>query len=120
MLDRIVPPPPPPAAPTAPAADAPRRRGPPDARRLEAHAADREREGRRGHRRPGLVAPPYLTTDPAGALVFWAPVAGATTKHSDHARTELNSLTNFTAGTERHSLTASVDREPGPRDRART
>jgi hypothetical protein len=57
---------------------------------------------------PAVVAPPYLTTDPAGALVFWAPVAGATTKHSDHARTELNSLTNFTAGTERHGLTASI------------
>jgi hypothetical protein len=57
---------------------------------------------------PAVVAPPYLTTDPTGALVFWAPVAGATTKHSDHARTELNSLTSFAAGTERHSLTASV------------
>lgn len=57
---------------------------------------------------PAVVAPPYLTTDPAGALVFWAPVAGATTKHSDHARTELDSLSNFPAGTERHALTASV------------
>jgi hypothetical protein len=57
---------------------------------------------------PAVVAPPYLTTDPTGALVFWAPVAGATTKNSDHARTELNSLTNFAAGTERHSLAATV------------
>ncbi|MDT7580617.1 MAG: hypothetical protein QOK35_1881 [Pseudonocardiales bacterium] len=57
---------------------------------------------------PAVIAPPYLTTDPAGALVFWAPVAGATTKNTDHARTELNSLTNFASGTERHSLNATV------------
>lgn len=57
---------------------------------------------------PAVIAPPYLTTDATGALVFWAPVAGATTKNSDHARTELNSLTNFASGTERHSLDATV------------
>ena len=57
---------------------------------------------------PAQVTPPYLTTDPAGALVFWAPVEGATTKNSDHARTELNNLTNFPAGTARHELKASV------------
>ena len=57
---------------------------------------------------PAAPSPPYLTTDPAGALVFWAPVQGATTKNSDHARTELNSLTNFAAGAEKHSLTATV------------
>ena len=57
---------------------------------------------------PAVVAPPYLTTDPGGALVFWTPVAGATTKNSDHARTELDSLTNFAAGTERHALNATV------------
>jgi Alginate lyase len=57
---------------------------------------------------PAQVTPPYLTTDPAGALVFWAPVEGATTKNSDHARTELNNLTNFPAGTARHELAASV------------
>ena len=57
---------------------------------------------------PAVATPPYLTTDPAGALVFWAPVQGATTKNSDHARTELDSLTNFGAGTEKHALTATV------------
>jgi hypothetical protein len=57
---------------------------------------------------PAQPSPPYLTTDPAGALVFWAPVQGATTKNSDHARTELNSLTNFAAGTEKHAMTATV------------
>ena len=40
--------------------------------------------------------------------MFWAPVQGATTKNSDHARTELNSLTNFKAGTGKHALTATV------------
>jgi Alginate lyase len=57
---------------------------------------------------PARVTPPYLTTDAAGALVFWAPVQGATTKNSDHARTELNNLTTFAAGTARHELKASV------------
>jgi Alginate lyase len=57
---------------------------------------------------PAQPSPPYLTTDPAGALVFWAPVNGATTKNSDHARTELDSLTNFTAGSGRHSLTGTA------------
>ena len=57
---------------------------------------------------PAQVTPPFLTTDPAGALVFWAPVQGATTKNSDHARTELNRLTNFTAGSARHELKASL------------
>jgi hypothetical protein len=57
---------------------------------------------------PAAPTPPYLTTDPAGSLVFWAPVQGATTKNSDHARTELDNLTNFTAGTAKHTLTATV------------
>jgi hypothetical protein len=63
---------------------------------------------------PAQPSPPYLTTDPAGALVFWAPVNGATTKNSDHARTELDSLTNFTAGSGKHSLigTAVVSQVP--------
>ena len=65
---------------------------------------------------PAQPSPPYLTTDPAGALVFWAPVNGATTKNSDHARTELNSLTNFTAGTARHSLTGSATVNQVPTD----
>lgn len=57
---------------------------------------------------PAQVAPPFLTTDDAGGLVFWAPVAGATTRNSDHARTELNSLTSFAAGSGRHTLNATV------------
>src|SRR5580765_3216132 len=35
---------------------------------------------------PAQVTPPWLTTDPADNLVFWAPVNGATTKHSEHPR----------------------------------
>lgn len=57
---------------------------------------------------PARVSPPWLTTDPSGNLVFWAPVAGATTKHSEHARTELDNLSDFTAGDDPEALTASV------------
>lgn len=57
---------------------------------------------------PARVTPPWLTTDPGGNLVFWAPVAGATTEHSTHARTELDNATDFAAGSGPQSLTASV------------
>jgi Alginate lyase len=59
--------------------------------------------------KPAAVAPPWLTTDPAGGLVFWAPVRGVTTKHSEHARTELDRLDAFAAGRSgARTLTASV------------
>jgi hypothetical protein len=48
--------------------------------------------------RPAAVTPPWLTTDDAGHLVFWAPVSGVTTPHSAHARTELDRLDGFAAG----------------------
>jgi Alginate lyase len=96
------PPAPPPPAPSAPATAPPTL----DGWKLTLPTANEK--GDAATMDPAVVAPPYLTTDPAGGLVFWAPVAGATTKHSDHARTELDSLTNFAAGTERHSLTATV------------
>jgi Alginate lyase len=57
---------------------------------------------------PASVSPPWLSTDQSGALVFFAPVDGATTKHSDHARTELVDLTTFTAGSGRHTMHASL------------
>ena len=57
---------------------------------------------------PAAVSPPWLTTDAAGALVFWAPVAGVTTPHSPHARTELDRLDDFTAGGGSQTLTATV------------
>jgi hypothetical protein len=97
------PPAPPPAPPTAAAPT-----GPPTLAGWKLTLPTANAKGDAATMDPAGVAPPYLTTDPVGALVFWAPVAGATTKHSDHARTELDSLTNFAAGTERHSLTASV------------
>ena len=39
--------------------------------------------------KPAAVSPPWLTADGSGHLVFFAPVNGVTTKHSEHARTEL-------------------------------
>lgn len=57
---------------------------------------------------PAAVSPPWLTTDPAGALVFWAPVRGVTTKNSEHARTELDRLDTFAAGRGGRTLSASV------------
>jgi Alginate lyase len=57
---------------------------------------------------PAVVSPPWLTTDPAGGLVFWAPVRGVTTKKSEHARTELDRLDTFAAGSGARTLTASV------------
>ncbi|MDT7601614.1 MAG: hypothetical protein QOK26_3691 [Pseudonocardiales bacterium] len=57
---------------------------------------------------PASTTPPWLTANPGGSLTFWAPVVGATTKNSDHPRTELDSLNNFEAGTGPHTLTASL------------
>lgn len=58
--------------------------------------------------KPAAVSPPWLTADGAGHLVFFAPVNGVTTKNSEHARTELVRLDDFTAGTGPHTMTASV------------
>ncbi len=57
---------------------------------------------------PAAATPPWLGTDAGGGLVFWAPVDGATTKHSEHARTELVDRATFAAGKQRRSLTATV------------
>jgi Alginate lyase len=57
---------------------------------------------------PAAAAPPWLTADDAGNLVFWAPVNGVTTKNSEHARTELDRTENFTAGAGPQTLTASL------------
>lgn len=63
---------------------------------------------------PAALAPPWLADDGNGGLTFWAPASGATTAHSEHARTELNSLDNFEAGSGVHTLTAllSVSQVP--------
>ncbi len=65
---------------------------------------------------PARITPPFLTTDGAGSLVFWAPVAGATTRNSDHARTELTGLATFAAGGGRHALDAAVTVDQVPTD----
>jgi Alginate lyase len=56
---------------------------------------------------PADLSPPWLTVT-GDDLVFWAPVNGVTTKTSEHARTELDRLENFTAGSGPQTLTASV------------
>ena len=58
--------------------------------------------------KPARIAPPWLTTADNGGMTFWAPVGGATTKNSSHARTELVRLDNFEAGTTARTLTASA------------
>jgi hypothetical protein len=65
---------------------------------------------------PAAVSAPWLTDNPGGGLMFWAPAVGATTKHSEHPRTELDSLTDFAAGSGRHTLTASLTVLQEPRD----
>jgi len=68
--------------------------------------------GKKGHAAnftPAVLAPPWLVQQGDGSLRFWAPVCGATTKNSDHPRTELDSLSSFNAGNSGlHALTASV------------
>jgi hypothetical protein len=65
---------------------------------------------------PATTTAPFLTTTPDGGLGFWAPADGATTANSDHARTELNSLTTFAAGRGVHTLSASVTLHQEPAD----
>ena len=57
---------------------------------------------------PATFKAPWMTPTPDGGLMFWAPTSGATTKNSDHPRTELQSRTYFNAGSGVHSLTASL------------
>jgi hypothetical protein len=65
---------------------------------------------------PAAAAPPWMSVGPDGGLVLWAPSVGATTKHSNHPRTELDSLNNFKAGRGVHTLIASVTLLQEPRD----
>ena len=51
---------------------------------------------------------PWLSRGSDGGLALWAPVGGATTAHSTHSRTELDSLTSFPAGGGGHLLEASL------------
>jgi hypothetical protein len=65
---------------------------------------------------PAGTKAPWLTPAPHGALMFWAPTTGATTRNSEHPRTELQSLSSFQAGTARHTLSASLTLLQLPRD----
>lgn len=56
---------------------------------------------------PAALTAPWLGVNQDGGLEFWAPSVGATTKNSDHPRTELVSLSNFSAGRGNHVLTGS-------------
>jgi hypothetical protein len=65
---------------------------------------------------PAQVRAPWMTRTADGGLTFWAPTRGSTTKNSEHPRTELDSLTGFSAGEGRHTLTASLTLEQEPAD----
>lgn len=66
---------------------------------------------------PATMKAPWLTPAADGGLMFWAPTTGATTENSDHPRTELQSLTNFQAGSSgRHTLAASLTLLQLPQD----
>ncbi|MBA3907145.1 MAG: polysaccharide lyase family 7 protein [Pseudonocardiales bacterium] len=56
---------------------------------------------------PARISPPWLTQTDSGVM-FWAPVEGATTPNSSHARTELVSKDSFSGGKEPRTLTASL------------
>lgn len=66
---------------------------------------------------PAAATPPWLVADAAGGVTLWAPVAGSTTAHSSHTRTELDSHTSFQAGVGRHVLTATVAVTQLPREK---
>lgn len=98
-----------PAAPTAPA-------GPVSLEGWKLSIPVRNDDGDATTLQPAQALAPWMTRSPDGGLTFWAPTQGVTTKHSDHPRTELDSLTNFAAGEGRHSLVASVTLEQEPSD----
>ena len=67
---------------------------------------------------PATPVAPWMVPDANGALVFWAPASGVTTENSSHPRTELDSLTNFAAGSsgQIHTLHATVAVHQEPQD----
>lgn len=65
---------------------------------------------------PAQARAPWMTRAGDGGLTFWAPTHGSTTKHSEHPRTELDSLSTFAAGEGHHSLAASVTLQQEPAD----
>lgn len=68
---------------------------------------------------PAQPVAPWMVPDTNGALIFWAPSSGGvTTENSSHPRTELDSLTNFPAGSSGnvHTLHATVAVHQEPQD----
>jgi hypothetical protein len=65
---------------------------------------------------PAVNRAPWLGRDGNGGLKFWAPVAGETTPNSKHARTELDSLHNFTAGQGHNVLSGNLTLSQAPKD----
>jgi Alginate lyase len=58
--------------------------------------------------RPAAITPPWLVHQGKNDLLFWAPAGGATTGHSFHSRTELDSLSGFPAGHAGHTMKATA------------
>ena len=64
---------------------------------------------------PARLDSPWLTQTAGGALLFWAPSGAATTAHSLHARTELESAIKYNIGTHAHALTATLQIQQLPK-----
>lgn len=99
------------SAPTSPAGQPTANRGEPNTVDLAAWRLTLPTRGDKGG--AALVDPlgsvgPWLNRTGNGAFTLWAPSKGATTKNSQHARTELVGRQNFTAGEGPRTLRASV------------
>jgi hypothetical protein len=64
---------------------------------------------------PARLDSPWLTQTSSGALLFWAPSGAATTAHSLHARTELESAIKYNIATHAHALTATLQIQQLPK-----
>ncbi|HEX4251180.1 MAG TPA: polysaccharide lyase family 7 protein [Pseudonocardia sp.] len=107
----------PPAA--APPTQAPSQPGPVGGISLDGWKLTIPESGKNGNAaiiQPAETSPPWLVDNPDGSLTFWAPAVGATTKNSQHPRTELVSLKNWAAGSGPHTLNASVSVAQVPND----
>jgi hypothetical protein len=73
-------------------------------------------DGNAGIVDPAETTAPWLIGNPDGSLAFWAPAVGATTKNSQHPRTELVSLHTWAAGSGPHTLHTSLSVAQVPSD----
>lgn len=64
---------------------------------------------------PARLDSPWLTQTASGALLFWAPSGAATTAHSLHARTELESAIKYNIAAHAHALTATLQIQQLPK-----